>query len=250
MLSDNFDNLPSDHIPQFVVFDLEYRDGHNFKTSESYSFANDLQLTVEQIRAWADEHLDFDEILAKNYALPNLAPLDNEQDACDNDYDHCYMDVTQLDVTDKPEGIATRDQQFSTVYHAAIAQGDPDVAAARTATEQQVVLNRIDADIRALMTSFGDTNAAQVKTALAPLMEKLATFTGMRIVSDQQRVAAAEDMIVPAFLDHELLLVIVNSALNYPKARADLIAQFSEKRIVDFHSQFLSFINASSRKSN
>lgn len=237
-LSKSFTNLPSDNIPAFVVFNLMYRDADNWKNSQAYGFANDEKLTVAEIAAWFDAHMPTEDILAKRYELPNLAPVDNEHDICDG-ADHCFMELSELDICDHLSPMTEKSETpFSVIYHKAINADSPESLQAWSVDEQNVVLERWKQDNNTLLTDFKDTQPDVLRAAMQPDLTKLADFCGKKLVNNDAKVAREGDTILPGYVDIELMAVILRSALNYPKGRRELTALYGEKRIADFHAAF------------
>lgn len=231
--------IEPDLAPAFIIFDLMYRDAANYKTTQAYAFANDLQLTVAQLSVWLDEHMPTDDILAKRYGLPNLAPLDNETDI-GNDDDHPYMELTDVSVAESDEidsifSIEKDDTPFSVIYQKAISLLTPEGQEEDSLSEQGVLLARIEANLNSLLSNYADVGKTALQARLVSLMQSMAPVCNMAVITqDEQRKQSTN--ILPSYTDLGLLSAILYSALTYPKGRKELDAVFGELRVADFHA--------------
>lgn len=120
-VSNNATAMADSDVPNFVVLDLMYRDAANWKKSQSFGFANDSKLTKAQILTWLDTHLPTEDVLASDFNLPNLAPLDSLYDTNeDNDDDHCFMEVDGVDLLDVLHDLIT---PSNTLFSAIVQKG-------------------------------------------------------------------------------------------------------------------------------
>lgn len=82
-------------IPNFVILEMMYRDGCNYKTSKDFHVTNEKNLTEEYISKILNRFLLINEdgVIANYYDLPSLAPVDNEFISAQGD-DHSFTEFT------------------------------------------------------------------------------------------------------------------------------------------------------------
>jgi hypothetical protein len=248
VLSSKFSDLPQGHIPKFVVMDLMYRDGNNYKTSESYSFENDERLSMAQLADWLENHMPTEEILASKHGLPNLAPLDCITDI-GNDYDHCFMELTGFDVAETASSMSfdACDTPFSVVYHKTIASSSPEALEAAATAEQQNLIERLKNDTREVLTQYANVNEDELKSSLLALSTQMARACGMELVPAGTKTVKEGETVLPAHMDMQMVLTIVHSALNHTKTRAELVAHYGEAKVATLHTDFLRLVGATGR---
>jgi hypothetical protein len=89
-----------------ILFDTMYRDGANYKSYDYIVFSNRNELSAEQVKeALCDACFPFEEYVPSFYELPSLAPIDNPYMDSGNDYDHCYMELCNIEETNEEPDI-------------------------------------------------------------------------------------------------------------------------------------------------
>lgn len=240
VLSNLFNSISQDHIPPFIVMDLMYRDGANYKTSESYSFKNDSGLTMAQLTEWLNEYMPTEEILASKHGLPNLAPLDNITDI-GNDDDHCFMELTDFSVAETANGphITPSDTPFSEIYQKTIDACSEEGLQAAAIVEQQNLLARLETDTQDLLMNYANVNQGEMVATLSTIAARMAQACGQKLVPVDTAIVKDGETVFPAHIDMALINTIIYSALNHTKTRADLVSHYGEAALAKLHVDFL-----------
>lgn len=199
---------------------------------------------MAQLADWLEEHMPREDILASNHALPNLAPLSSITDI-GNDDDHCFMELTSVDVSDDARGfnIIPESTPFSVIYHKTIETASPEGQLAIAAAEQENLLERIESDTREVLTSYGHVNQEALCASLTTIATQMAQKCGSKLVPASAQMVKEGEFIFPAHIDMELINTIIHSAMNHQKVRSDLVGTFGEARVAKLHTDFLQLLS-------
>lgn len=74
---------------------LNYVDGHGNRTSQRIVFFNDAGIDEAAFLEFVDEHIGSDLIVAAQWGLPNLSPVEYDWDAA-GPVDHAYLQLDNL----------------------------------------------------------------------------------------------------------------------------------------------------------
>jgi hypothetical protein len=156
--------------PLWIIFGLMYRDGCNNKDGGKYAFPNDSKLTSAEIQAWYKEHVHTMDLLASQYGLPNLAPIEFEGDECDKN-DHPFSEITDFSMADTPSDYINKESTpFSEIYAAFINGGVANYAnKERDATLDHINKGFTEASAVSELTLSDDERKAFVDKAMALL---------------------------------------------------------------------------------
>lgn len=183
--------LANSKVPAGIVICMQYRDGYGDKISDTYLLSNNNELDSKTILDAFEEHIGSGDILARQYGLPNLAPISTEYED-GGPSGHCYMQVLNVELvyTDAEYAEARRDYII----------WDNDISIV------------VDAALNGGVKEWSDIEEAARKSAAN---SHISALEGMGYVV---RSKAEEDTLkaqtLPAHINKNLLITVANVGLT------------------------------------
>lgn len=82
--------------PLFISVGIMYRDGANYKDSNTYLYTNTTGISLEEVKLAFEDYIGQDEVLARQFGLENQAPIDHDSISV-GPHDHCFNIITDID---------------------------------------------------------------------------------------------------------------------------------------------------------
>lgn len=128
-------------IPTGILINIMYRDGANWKSSETFLIPNSEGLSEEVIQEAFDD-IGEDEVLSMQWGLPSMAPISHPAESAGPD-DHCYNEIQGITYLydNEKSGVmsSTWDNDISVVVEAVKNNGTPDWFAFETYVEDKLI---------------------------------------------------------------------------------------------------------------
>jgi hypothetical protein len=179
-----------DSAPKYVRLDMMYRDGGNWKTSDSVGYTNTQGYTEESIDFIINQLIGTTEVLAAQFDLHNLAPTSHPLEEVSPEQ-HCYMEISGIDYSALP-------------YHSVVICDEA---------------KDIDVIIQNVLKGGSDSWFAFEKSLEASHLndaKKTLRGAGYTVLSEEE-VSEQRAREIPAHIDYNAVLAILAIAPTNPK---------------------------------